>query len=236
MFLMMQILGRTMNLLTLYSCLNEFILATVLAVFTGNTWQKYTRWSVDLRFPLTLNVTLMRENVVTCSQCARSLWKVAFLHVAGNRNEMNLLCGFHWTRRRPPPTPPPPTPPQKLWLWSKANCCGAPEYSQSQSTHRNQSQAQFKQHGPHIPTVGGRPQQGQAGDTTLAASSRQIYQHFYKTANTDLWCLGFLSSAWSLRLTVDIPGFVAGTATPTLLQRSVLRRGEEKKKELWCEL
>lgn len=74
----------------------------------------------------------------------------------------------------------------------------------------------------------GRPRRGQAGDTTLAAPPDQIYQHFYKTANTNLWCLGFLSSAWSLRLTVDIPGFVAGTATQMLLQRSVLRRGGKK--------
>lgn len=63
----------------------------------------------------------------------------------------------------------------------------------------------------------------------FGCAARSDLSTFYKTANTNLWCLGLLSSTWSLRLTVDIPGFVAGTATQTLLQRSVLRGGEEKK-------
>lgn len=140
--------------------------------------------------------------------------------MAGSRNKGNLPSGT-----------PSPYSPHKTLIMVKSKLllrCGI--FPKSKHTHHNQSQAQFKQHGPHIPTVGGRPRRGQAGDTTLAAPPDQIYQHFYKTANTNLWCLGFLSSAWSLRLTVDIPGFVAGTATQTLLQRSFLRGGEREKK------
>lgn len=97
---------------------------------------------------------------------------------------------------------------------------------QSQSTRWSRTSSTTQ-----IPTVG-KTALGQAGDITLAMGPGQIYQNVWNSKHKSLvsWCS---FNTWTPRLTVDIPGFVVGVATQTLLQNLF---AFSERKRLWCEL
>lgn len=99
--------------------------------------------------------------------------------------------------------------------YGQSKLLSAPEYSKVKA-HIIINHSLAQQQRPHIPTVG-KTTPGQAGDTTLATGPGQIYQNLWNSKHESL-VSRFSFSAWSPRLTVDIPGFVAGMATQTHLQ------------------